>query len=133
MKIEIIKGSENPVTQFFSAPSNTTETDDHTIMYGLNENGYQVMCVDSEFARQLERERDEARAERDSLKIAAQREAEQHDRMVGELEKVYDERDEAREQNAKLRDIAERAINDFNGCKAQTLRSELNQLKDGMK
>ena len=46
------------------------------------------------------RERDEARARRDEAR------AEQHDRMVGELEKVYAERDEAREQNAKLRDIA---------------------------
>jgi hypothetical protein len=44
-----------------------------------------------------ESERDEARAERDSLRLDAQREAEHHDRMVGELEKVYKERDEARE------------------------------------
>jgi len=35
--------------------------------------------------------------ERDILRLDAQREAEQHDRMVGELEKVYAERDEARE------------------------------------
>jgi hypothetical protein len=46
--------------------------------------------------RKLERERDEARAERDILRLDAQREAEHHDRMVGELEKVYKERDEAR-------------------------------------
>jgi hypothetical protein len=45
----------------------------------------------------LIKEREEARAERDSLKLAAQREAEHHDRMVGELEKVYKERDEARD------------------------------------
>jgi hypothetical protein len=51
----------------------------------------------------VERERDETKQERDSLKLAAQREAEHHDRMVGELEKVYAERDEAREQNAKLK------------------------------
>jgi chromosome segregation ATPase len=44
----------------------------------------------------LQRERDEAIAERDILKLDAQREAEHHDRMVGELEKVYKERDEAR-------------------------------------
>jgi hypothetical protein len=63
-----------------------------------------------ELARKLERERDEwaamcgrykqerdeARTERDILKLAAQREAEHHDKMVGELEKVYKERDEAR-------------------------------------
>ena len=40
------------------------------------------------------------------------------------------ERDEARERNAKLREIAERAISDFNGCKAQQLRAELAQLKE---
>ena len=50
-----------------------------------------------ELACRLERERDEARAERDILKLNAQREAEHHDRMVGELEKVYKERDEARD------------------------------------
>jgi len=53
--------------------------------------------VQSSFARKLERERDEARAENDILRLDAQREAEHHDRMVGELEKVYKERDEARE------------------------------------
>ena len=35
--------------------------------------------------------------ENQKLKLDAQREAEHHDRMVGELEKVYKERDEARE------------------------------------
>jgi hypothetical protein len=48
-----------------------------------------------ELACRLEQERDEARAERDILKLDAQCEAEHHDRMVGELEKVYRERDEA--------------------------------------
>lgn len=50
-------------------------------------------------------ERDEARAERDLLKLNAQTEAEHHDRMVGELERLCDgnsklerERDEAREE-----------------------------------
>jgi hypothetical protein len=43
-----------------------------------------------------ERERDEARNQRDILRLDAQREAEHHDRMVGEIEKVYAERDEAR-------------------------------------
>ena len=47
---------------------------------------------------ELEHERDEAIADRDILRIDAQREAEHHDRMVGELEKVYKERDEAREE-----------------------------------
>ncbi len=42
-------------------------------------------------------ERDEAQAARDILRLDAQREAEHHDRMVSELEKLYAERDEARE------------------------------------
>ena len=41
--------------------SDTPETDDQPIIYALNDNGYQVPCVDLEFARKLERERDEAR------------------------------------------------------------------------
>jgi len=41
--------------------SDTPETDDQPIIYALNEHGYQVPCVDLEFARKLERERDEAR------------------------------------------------------------------------
>jgi hypothetical protein len=40
--------------------------------------------------------RKKAEQERDILRLDAQREAEAHDRMVGELEKVYKERDEAR-------------------------------------
>jgi hypothetical protein len=40
--------------------SDTPETDDQPIIYAINDNGYQVPCVDLEFARKLERERDEA-------------------------------------------------------------------------
>lgn len=47
----------------------TPETDDQPIIYAFNDNGYQVPCVDIEFARKLERERDEARAERDILRL----------------------------------------------------------------
>lgn len=53
----------------------------------------------------MQYQRDEARAERDILRLDAQREAEHHDRMVSELEKVYKERDEAREDVVKLQDI----------------------------
>jgi len=56
------------------------------------------------------RERDEARAERDILKLNAQREAEHHDRMVGELEKVYIERDEARAVAGELANIASKYL-----------------------
>jgi hypothetical protein len=38
----------------------TPETDDQPIIYAMNHNGYQVLCVDLEFARQIERERNEA-------------------------------------------------------------------------
>ena len=62
MKIEIIKSTDNnPVAEFFSSPFSTPETDDQPIIYAINDNGYQVPCVDIEFASKLERERDEAR------------------------------------------------------------------------
>ena len=41
--------------------SDTPETDDQPIIYAINDNGYQVPCVDIDFARKLEQERDEAR------------------------------------------------------------------------
>lgn len=43
--------------------------------------------------------------ENQKMKLDAQREAEHHDRMVGELEKVYKERDEAREALMKIEDL----------------------------
>jgi hypothetical protein len=58
MTIEIIKGSDNPVSDFFSSPSNTPETNALTSV-GL-ENADRE-CVPADFARKLERERDEAR------------------------------------------------------------------------
>lgn len=51
-----------------------------------------------DFCRKLERERDEAFADRDIARLAALDSDKAHDRMVGELEKVYKERDEAREE-----------------------------------
>jgi hypothetical protein len=41
--------------------SDTPETDDQPVINAINDNGYQVPCVDIEYARKLERERDEAR------------------------------------------------------------------------
>ena len=64
-----------------------------------------------DFARKLERERDEARNQRDILRLDAQKEAEHHDRMVGELEKVYKERDEAREALADVEEYGTEEIN----------------------
>ena len=45
----------------------TPETDDQPIINAINDNGYQVPCVDLEFARKLERERDEARKHCESI------------------------------------------------------------------
>ena len=58
MTIEIIKGHDNQVADFFSSPSNTPETDEK-VSVGL-ENADRE-CVPADFARKLERERDEAR------------------------------------------------------------------------
>ena len=75
----------------------TPETD---VLYEhlLKENPGNLIYLEEmlELARKLEQERDEARNQRDILRIDAQKEAEHHDRMVGELEKVYKERDGAR-------------------------------------
>ena len=57
MTIEIIKGHDNQVADFFSSPSNTPETDEK-VSVGL-ENADRE-CVPADFARKLERERDEA-------------------------------------------------------------------------
>ena len=57
MTIEIIKGHDNQVADFFSSLSNTPETDEE-VSVGL-ENADRE-CVPAEFARKLERERDEA-------------------------------------------------------------------------
>ena len=118
--------------------SDTPETDDQPIIYAMNDLCYQVLCVDLEFARRLERERDEALMDRANGDIATmtrnhyerilrerdeaikkiQRQAERICQLEGAtnhaggtpLSLALRERDEAREQNAKLRDIAESAI-----------------------
>jgi hypothetical protein len=64
MKIEITKGSENPVSEFFSSPSRTPNTDDLA-------RGNHV--VPTEWAEQLERERDEAREVASGLSIQEER------------------------------------------------------------
>jgi len=58
-----------------------------------------------ELAR-LEQERNEARAERDILRLDAKREAEHHDRMVGELQRLYAKLEEARAIADELAAIA---------------------------
>ena len=54
--------------------------------------------------------------------------------LKGDCERERDEADELREQNAKLRDIAERAIDAvFNKLTEDILRAELDKLKEGAK
>jgi hypothetical protein len=62
MKIEIIKGADNnPVAEFFSSPS-TPETDAFTTSFtSIDDLKGKKQWVPSDFARKLERERDEAR------------------------------------------------------------------------
>lgn len=92
MTIEITKGNKNPVSDFFSSVAQTPETD-YEQFDGFDGQGGMVVGV--EFARRLERERDEAR-----------------------------------EENAKLRDIAEWAIdNIFHKCTEDLIRAELKELK----
>jgi hypothetical protein len=59
MKIEIIKGSENPVAQFFSAPSSTPETDALRSEIEGWKNKWECAV---EMAARAENERDEYRA-----------------------------------------------------------------------
>lgn len=68
--------------------SDTPETDKNT--WSDSSEGILYKVVTSDFARKLERERDEARAERDILRLDAQRKTEHHDRLVKELENLYD-------------------------------------------
>ena len=78
MTIEITKGTENPVADFFSS-SSTPETD--AALYPMN----QVDIVWPDFARRLERERNEVMAKYDTLAV---------ENML-EVHKLCKERDEA--------------------------------------
>jgi hypothetical protein len=78
----------------------------------------------------------DARAEIQRLRFDVQRDAEHHDRMIGELEKVYTERDDALEKVKELIYIADRAIAladiDFENDKfgvVSELRGDLEKIK----
>ena len=105
--------------------SDTPETDDQPIIYAMNDLCYQVPCVDLEFARKLERERDEARVHWGTESMNAAQ-------FFGEKTKAIAERDEAREQIAKLRDIAERAIDEcwFWSGRARTIQADWDKLNE---
>ena len=73
--------------------------------------------------------------ENQKMKLDAQREAEHHDRMVGELEKVYKERDEAREaladwDNAALHVEADHQNEKHCGCVPVLRKLLTDALKD---
>jgi hypothetical protein len=95
--IEIMKGNDNPVADFFSSPSNTPDTD------ALN-------------------------CELHNPRVLSDRYSE----MMEHAQKLERERDEVRQQNAKLRDIAERILLNCETLHPNTVklhRAELDQLK----
>jgi regulator of replication initiation timing len=94
MKIEIITGADNnPVAEFFSS-SSTPETDAFTTSFtSIDDPEGNKRWVPSEFARVLERERDEARNISEKL-------SKQGLDMMDENRSLKRERDEAREKMA---------------------------------
>ena len=122
----------------------TPETDAFILSQDYSPTGHQWR----NFTRQLERERDEVKEkladwENSAAHVEADYPDEKHCACVPVLRKLLadarKERDKAMEQNAKLRDIAERAIDmlEFNahsnhGTIVQ-LRAELDQLKKEVK
>jgi hypothetical protein len=62
----------------------------------MNHNGYQVLCVDLEFARQIERERNEARE--DVMKLQDIKRKHEHEELAAaqENDRLKRQRDEAR-------------------------------------
>jgi len=120
MKIEIIKGTENPVAEYFSSP-NTPETNKN-VSVGL-ENADRE-CVPAEFARRIEQERDELRRMSVTEMMGHNLNVKHH---VTEWEnrclKAEQERDEGREQNTKLLDKLDQLYRNI----------EIDQLKEGAK
>jgi len=123
--------------------SDTPETDARTYIPLIG-----ASTVPSEFARKLERERDEAREllakalVRGDLALAETKKAKEELFWSDYQDKreMLRERDEAREQNAKLQDIAERAIKlippEIYGEHSYAkgiLSAELEQIKEGAK
>jgi hypothetical protein len=80
MKIEITKGGDNPVAEFFSSPSKTPETD--ACAKSIDQSNFEdswkddfeeFAWVPADFARQLERERNEAREVASGLAMQEER------------------------------------------------------------
>ena len=98
MTIEITKGSDNPVAEFFSSPSNTPETDH--LEGQLGSAARLSHPIIWKHARQLERERDEAREKYDTLAV---------ENML-EVNKLCKERDEAKSISDDLAIIASHCL-----------------------
>lgn len=119
------KMSERPTPETDAA--RVTEKNGCIATFGVS----QVVSVN--FARKLERERDEARELLASEKIT-------RNHIIQRGIEMQKERDEARDENTKLRDIAERAINyldqsyqDGFADEVSDLRYEIQQLKEKTK
>jgi hypothetical protein len=101
MTIEITKGSENPVAEFFSSPSNTPETDEVSSYEGNWDTKALRMTY---HARRLERERDEARNElleqARLLGMSSEREA----KLISERDEALEEAEYYRERYEELKD-----------------------------
>ena len=69
---------------------------------------YSCATVPAELCRRMERERDEARRKLEDLNVAAIHSC--HDQCQRPMCVLRRERDELLERNAKLRDIADRAL-----------------------
>jgi len=93
--------------------SNTPETDNLA-------RGNHVVPTD--WAEQLERERDEARGDLDNMQ-------EQRDLALRVIKRLERERDEAREKNARFREIISRANRDYDE-QIELFRAEGNKLRD---
>jgi hypothetical protein len=88
--------------------SDTPETDAELIaIKSVCKNEYMLDTM-GDFARKLERERDEARRKLEDLDVAAIHTC--HDQCQRPMCVLRRERDELLERNAKLRDIADRAL-----------------------
>lgn len=117
--------SERPTPETDAA--RVTEKNGCIATFGVS----QVVSVN--FARKLERERDEARELLASEKIT-------RNHIIQRGIEMQKEHDEARDENTKLRDIAERAINyldqsyqDGFADEVSDLRYEIQQLKEKTK
>ena len=83
--------------------SDTPETDDQSTINAVNDNGYQIPCVDIEFARKLERERDEAREALKHIEEYGTEEINAAVELRQKLASALVERDEAREKAERYR------------------------------